>query len=84
MHVPKYILETDDIIEYLTARNLLKQYQKSKRLILSWNGSSADLKLRKPKEARIWSFRVNKQFRAYGIFDDSNDFVVFEINNHQN
>ena len=42
------------------------------------------MKIRQPKEAKIWSFRINKQFRAYGTFDDSGDFIVFEINNHQN
>lgn len=35
MRIPKYILEMDDIIEYLDVRSLTKQYQKAKQLILS-------------------------------------------------
>jgi hypothetical protein len=35
MRIPKHILEMNDTIDYLDARNLTKQYQKAKRLILS-------------------------------------------------
>ena len=42
-----------------------------------------DLKERKPKGSGIFSFRINKQFRAFCI-EDSDILIVFEINNHQN
>ncbi len=77
------ILETQEVADFLEKRWLVKQYKKSKTYILSWIFWKTDFKLRQPKEKWEWSFRINKQFRAFGRLDE-NDFIVYLINNHQN
>jgi len=77
------IFETKEVYDFLKKRCLLKQYKKSKSYILAWIYWKTDLKLRKPKERWEWSFRINKQYRAFAKFD-WNDLIVFIIDNHQN
>lgn len=77
------IKEKSHIIEYLKLRNLLKQYDKAKKYLLLGNLQQADLKLRHPKELEVYSFRVNKQFRAFCVYRE-NQLIVFRIDNHQN
>jgi len=76
------ILETKDVLAYLNKRNLLQQYKKSKKYILLWLKKQVDFKLRNPKKLKIYYFRINKQFRAYGVLD-WNILKIYEINNHQ-
>lgn len=77
------ILEDKTVFKYLKERLLLKQYQKAKQHILSGNLKTANFKLKKPKEKGIYSFRINKQFRALCIYKEDN-LLVFTIDNHQN
>jgi len=77
------ILEEDHILPYLIERNLFKQYQKAKKYILLGHLKPVDFKLRHPKEKGIYSFRVNKQFRAWCIFKE-NELIIFNVDNHQN
>lgn len=58
------VLITREAQEYLVKRQLDKQYQKTKIFILGGYYQNVDLKIREPKEDRIWYFRINKQFRA--------------------
>jgi plasmid maintenance system killer protein len=75
--------ENIEIQKFLIKRRLLAQYKKSKQKILNWFFSWVDLKIREPKNNWIYSFRINKQFRAYWRFL-GNELIVSEINNHQN
>lgn len=77
------IFESEEIVDYLQKRNLMKQYKKVKNYILLWYLQNAALKLREPKEDGVYYFRINKQFRAHGIIKN-NEFYVLEIDNHQN
>lgn len=77
------VLENDKVKKYLEGRNLIKQYKKSKNYLLQGRFFQIDFKLRKPKSERVWYFRINKQYRALGYFDDG-DFIVFRIDDHQN
>lgn len=77
------ILEKKEILPYLEARNLLKQYQKAKRYLLSGGSVQTKFKERNPKGSGVWSFRINKQFRALGVFDEIGNLIVFKIDNHQ-
>ncbi len=79
----KRILENKEVLPYLEARNLLKQYQKAKQYLLQGQLSQASFKLRQPKKDDIWYFRINKQFRAIGYFAEDGDFIVVTIDNHQ-
>jgi len=75
MHIPKYIVEKKSILVYLKKRNLLKQYKKAKDYILENNLQSVKFKERIPKGSGIFYFRINKQFRALGVFQTNDKFV---------
>jgi len=77
------IFESKDVIEYLESRGILAQYQKAKNILLSGDKNRVLFKKRQPHSDDIWSFRVNKQFRAHGKFDLNGDLIIFRINNHQ-
>jgi len=76
------ILEEEDVIKYLEKRNLLKQYIKIKNSIISWNYWKSDLKQRQPKWTWVWSFRINKQFRAFW-YEREWKLIIVDIDNHQ-
>lgn len=71
-----------EALEYLVKRQLDKQYQKAKIFIIAWHFTNVDLKIREPKEDRIWYFRINKQFRALCELDGEILYVL-AIDNHQ-
>lgn len=79
----KSILEKEEILEYLSSRNLLKQYKKAKEFLLRGNMLQVRFKQRNPKGSGIWYFRINKQFRALCYLNDQNSIVVYKIDNHQ-
>jgi len=82
MKIIEKIYETEKVRLYLKKRNLDTQYIKSCRFLLAGFFGKTDFKLRQPKSQAIYSFRINKQFRAYGYFESSN-FIVYHIDNHQ-
>ena len=77
------IYEKKEILPFLKARGLIRQYKKVKRFLLSGNLLQTKFKERNPKGSGIWSFRINKQFRALGVFNDEGDLIIFKIDNHQ-
>lgn len=82
MPIIQSILERKEILPYLEARNLLKQYKKVKQFLLLGNALQVKFKERNPKGSGIWYFRINKQFRALGVFDKVGNLIVFKIDNH--
>ncbi len=77
------ILEEEGIKEYLISRNLLERYKMAKdKLIISSRIRWLDFKIREPKRDRIFSFRINEKWRAYGYYKDS-IFIVSKISDHQ-
>lgn len=83
MNKVQRILERKEILGYLQARGLLRQYQKAKRFLLQGNALQVKFKERNPKGSGIWYFRINRQFRALGVFNEDGDLVIFKIDNHQ-
>lgn len=77
------IFERKEIMPYLEARGLLNQYKKAKTYLLHGNALQVIFKERNPKGSGIWYFRINKQFRALGVFDGSGNLIIFKIDNHQ-
>ena len=77
------ILERKEILPYLESRGLISQYKKVKQYLLAGRSLQTKFKERNPKGSGIWYFRINKQFRAYGIFDTSGNLIIFKIDNHQ-
>ena len=77
------IFERREIADYLGDRGLLKQYQKAKRYLLQGNAQQVRFKERKPNGSGIWYFRINKQFRALGVFNGIGNLIIFRIDSHQ-
>jgi len=78
----KNVFESDEVIQYLQKRDLIKQYKKAKNFILLWYFKYVSFKKREPKKSEIYYFRVNKQFRAIWYMEDD-IFYVLEIDNHK-
>ncbi|KKR78439.1 MAG: hypothetical protein UU24_C0037G0011 [Candidatus Nomurabacteria bacterium GW2011_GWA2_40_9] len=72
-----------DIEIYLKKHFLEKKFSKQIS-ILSINISypSLEVELLKPKHLKIWSFRVDKKYRAIFIFQDSQTIEILDVNNH--
>lgn len=83
MQKVKKIYEKKEILIFLKTRGLVKQYKKAKNYLLNKNTIQIKFKERKPKGSGIWSFRINKQFRALCVFNNYGDLIVFKIDNHQ-
>lgn len=79
----QHIFERKEILPYLEARGLLKQYTKAKQFFLQGNTLQVKFKERNPKGSGIWYFRINRQFRAFGVFDERGNLTIFKIDNHQ-
>ena len=77
------IYEQKHILSYLTARILIDQYRKAKRLLLSGDVVRVRFKKRHPKGSGIWYFRINQQYRALCVFNTDGDLIVFAIDDHQ-
>ena len=77
------VLIAEDLIDFLEKRWLEKQYQKAKTFLLKWYFSLIKFKLRQPKQDKIYSFRINKQYRVFWIIE-WNVFKVVDVNDHQN
>jgi plasmid maintenance system killer protein len=84
MLIFKEFYENEEIKNFLIKRRLLKQYLKSITLLKKWFYWKMDFKERQPKWIWVYSFRINKQFRAIWYFDSEKDFIVVKIDNHQN
>lgn len=78
------ILEKKNVFLYLRKRGLVPQYQKAKRYLLDGHLLQTRFKERNPKGSGIWYFRINRQYRALGVFDEEGTLIVFEIDDHQN
>ena len=79
----KNIIEHKDVASFLIKRDLVKQYKKAKNKILSWDLKSIDFRKRRPYKSEKYYFKINNQYRAFWYFE-WNNFVIFEINDHQN
>ena len=72
-----------EIKDYLKKRNLEKKLEKQKKLFEE-NPFHPSLKteLLEPKQMRIWSFRVNRKYRAIFIFREKDTIEILDINDH--
>jgi hypothetical protein len=72
-----------DLLEYLHAHDLVKKWQKAKSLFEN-NPSHASLntELLEPKHRAVYSFRLDKRYRALFIHVGGGVIEVFAITNH--
>ena len=72
-----------EIIEYLKKRQLFKKFQKQYNLFLENPGHpSLNVEVLEPKNLRIYSFRVDKKYRAIFIFRGPDIVEILDVNNH--
>lgn len=71
------------ILEYLKRRKLEKKFTKQIR-IFERNAFHPSLKteLLEPPKMRIWSFRVDRKYRAIFIFRERDSIEILDVNNH--
>ena len=72
-----------EIILYLREHKLEKKFlEKIKFLENNFSHPSLNTEILKPKHLRIYSFRVDKKYRAIFIFRNSQTIEILDINNH--
>ena len=72
-----------DIIEYLKERNLLNKWGKAVRFFESnMRYPSLETELLEPHWRGIYSFRIDKKYRALFFIIPSGDAEVFKVTNH--
>jgi plasmid maintenance system killer protein len=72
-----------EIGAYLKTHALEKKFAKQ-IAFLTFNISypSLEVELLEPKHLKIFSFRVDKKYRAIFIFRDSQTIEIIDVNNH--
>ena len=76
------VFEEDGVVDYIKKRGLERPYLKAKKYLELGYFRNVDLRKRKPKEAGIYYFKVDKKYRAIGYIEHGN-FIVTEISDHQ-
>jgi len=71
------------VIQYLAKRGLLKKFEKQAHFFRDTPfHPSLNTELMEPKGMRVWSFRVDKKYRAIFIFRARDTIEVLEVNDH--
>lgn len=72
-----------EVGKYIKQRNLEEKFEKQKRLF-EQNPFHLSLKteLLEPKKMKVWSFRVDKKYRAIFIFRNKYTVEILDVNNH--
>lgn len=72
-----------ELLEYLRKRRLEKKFAKQK-LLFEQNPFHPGLEteLLEPKDMRLWSFRIDRKYRAIFIFLTKDIVEILDINNH--
>ena len=72
-----------EILEYLQRRNLEKKFEKQKKHFEENPFyPSLETELLEPREMKIWSFRIDRKYRAIFIFRDKDTVEIIDVNNH--
>jgi len=72
-----------EIRDYLKKRKLEKKFAKQKNLFEKnpfYPGLETELL--EPKKMRIWSFRIDRKYRAIFIFRERDIIEIIEVNKH--
>ncbi len=73
----------DDLEKYLKKHNLEKKYKKAKNLFEQDPFyPSLNTELLEPKDRLVYSFRLDKKYRAIFIYVDENTIEIVVFTNH--
>ena len=79
----KIIALHSELVRYIKTRGLAKKFEKQSSLFISnINHPSLETELLEPKHLRIFSFRLDRKYRAIFIFRDWETIEIVDINNH--
>ena len=72
-----------DLAPYLKKRRLEKKFAKQ-RAIFEENPFHPSLSTERlsPKELKIWSFRIDRKYRAIFVFREKDTVEIVDVNNH--
>jgi Txe/YoeB family toxin of Txe-Axe toxin-antitoxin module len=80
----KIKLLKNEITKYLKIHQLEKKFQKAKELMeQDINHPSLNVELLEPKQLKIYSFRLDKKYRAIFIVTDGEIEIVTVTNHYQ-
>jgi plasmid maintenance system killer protein len=72
-----------ELEEYLTVRGLEKKFEKQTDLFkeISFH-PSLRTELLEPRKMKIWSFRIDRKYRALFIFIEKDVIEIIDVNDH--
>lgn len=72
-----------DLSDYLKRRLLVKRFNKQIKIFGDTpRHPSLHTEVLEPKKLRLYSFRLNKKFRAIFVFLDNEEVEIVDINDH--
>lgn len=72
-----------EIKKYLKKRNLEKKFAKQKKFFEENPfHSSLNTELLEPRKMKIWSFRIDRKYRAIFIFREKDTIEIIDVNDH--
>lgn len=72
-----------EVIYFLEKRNLVKKFARQKSFFEeNIFHPSLQTEILEPKRMKIWSFRIDRKYRAIFIFRDRNTVEIIDVNNH--
>ena len=72
-----------DLIKYLNKRGLVKKFEKQRGLFeMNWNYPSLKTELLEPRSLKLYSFRIDRKYRAVFIVIGEGEVEVVDINDH--
>ncbi len=72
-----------EIEEYLKNKSLVKKFAKQKNLFENNPfHPSLNTELLEPRKMRIWSFRIDRKYRAIFIFIQKDKVEIIDVNDH--
>lgn len=73
----------EELLAYLQKRKLTEKFLKQKEFFeANPRHPGLNLELLEPKHFRLWSFRINRKYRAVFIFHNRETAEIIDINNH--
>ncbi len=72
-----------EIVEYLQNHKLSKKFEKqTKFLEVNISHPSLNVEVLEPRHLKIFSFRVDKKYRAIFVFIRRDTIEIIDVNNH--
>lgn len=73
----------NDLLKYLTKRNLHKKFNKQIKLFeKNPRHPSLNTERLEPKHLTVYSFRIDRKYRAIFIFIEKDNVEIIDINDH--